>query len=95
MKRVTFIPADSAKGKLTTEGGKGFGPPTLKDMQEYVEGYVEHLTVEVGGKRAHLFVNEDGRMKNLPLNERASAIYGRDAIFGNAILIEGFRDNEL
>jgi len=37
-------------------------PPSLKKMQEWVEGYVEHVTVLHNGTRAHMWVNEEGRI---------------------------------
>jgi hypothetical protein len=35
----------------------------------------EHVTVLYAGKRAHMFVDEVGKLKNLPLNPKASLLY--------------------
>lgn len=63
-------------------------------------GHIEHVSVLHDGKRRDMFVDEEGRLKGLPRNERATAIYrtawlshnpGRDAddlphIAGPAVL---------
>lgn len=53
--------------------------PGLKKIQELVEPYVgdymEHVYVLHDGKQTDMFVNENGHMRKLPYNPRASAIY--------------------
>ena len=81
----------------TTEaaGGPTFevlteSPPTLKELQEKVQGYVEVLPLKDG---TQLCVNEDGMPLQLPLNKKATDIslevgpYG-DPIVGNAVLLK-------
>ena len=49
--------------------------PTLKELQHFVGGYVEHVLCRVNGQELHLFINEDGRRLGLPPNVFASAVY--------------------
>ena len=71
--------------------------PNLKEAQEFVGGYVEGITFPNGD---YLIINEEGKIKNLPLNEEATKLWkatfdndnyitGRnDFVVGNAILIK-------
>lgn len=50
--------------------------PSYVSMKKFIEcETLEHVSVLFDGKPAHLFVDEDGSTKELPVNERASAIY--------------------
>lgn len=49
--------------------------PPLKELQQFVGGFVEHVRRTDGGQELHLFVNEDARSQGLARNARASAIY--------------------
>ena len=71
--------------------------PTLESAQEFVGGYVEGITFPNGD---YLIINEEGKLKGLPLNPEATAlsrttfdndnyITGRkDFVVGPAILIK-------
>ena len=71
--------------------------PNLKAAQEFVGGYVEGIPFPNGD---YLIVNEEGKLRNLPLNEEATKLWkdtfdndnyitGRnDFVVGNAILIK-------
>ena len=71
--------------------------PSLKEAQEFVGGYVEGITFPNGD---YLIINEEGKLKNLPLNPEATALWlatfdndnyitGRnDFVVGPAILIK-------
>jgi hypothetical protein len=71
--------------------------PTLKAAQDFVGGYVEGITFPNGD---YLIINEEGKLMNLPLNEKASKLWketfdndnyitGRDDfVVGPAILIK-------
>ena len=62
--------------------------PTLKELQEWVGGYVEKVRVWPSfGKE--MYANEDGRMKRLPMNAEASVMSGQP-IVGNAVVLENF-----
>ncbi len=57
--------------------------PTLKWVQEHVEGYVEQVRMPDGRR---MLVNEDGRMMGLGVNADASALAGQ-TIVGNAVVL--------
>jgi hypothetical protein len=63
--------------------------PSLKEAQAFVGGTVEMVSVNDG----ILLVNEDGKSKNLPINDEANRLYEQaygvdeDIILGNAIYI--------
>lgn len=59
-------------------------------MQEAVGGYVERVFLSDGRS---MYVNEDGRMKQLPLNEQASQLAGVD-IVGNAVVLTKKEEDE-
>ena len=71
--------------------------PTLKEAQKFVGGYVEGIQFPNGD---YLIVNEEGKLKGLPLNPEATALWrmtfdndnfitGRnDFVVGAAILIK-------
>ena len=71
--------------------------PDLKAAQEFVGGYVEGIPFPNGD---YLIVNEEGKLRNLPLNEEATKLWkdtfdndnyitGRkDFVVGPAILIK-------
>ena len=71
--------------------------PTLESAQKFVGGYVEGITFPNGD---YLIINEEGKLKGLPLNPEATALWratfdndnyitGRkDFVVGNAILIK-------
>jgi len=73
------------------EGGEvmeGTGKSKFPQIQKFVGGYVEMLVIKVDGKRAQLCINEEGLLRRLPPNPRASAIAGK-LIVGNAVLLTG------
>jgi hypothetical protein len=55
---------------------------TLKKLQLAVGGYIEALNL---GNGKYLVVNEEGLIRNLPINPSASRLYGRP-IVGNAVI---------
>ena len=71
--------------------------PNLKEAQEFVGGYVEGITFPNGD---YLIINEEGKLKNLPLNEEATKLWRatftkdkyafgyEDFVVGPAILIK-------
>jgi len=61
--------------------------PTLESAQEFVGGYVEGITFPNGD---YLIVNEEGKLKNLPLNPEATALWR--ATFDNDNYITGRKD---
>ena len=61
--------------------------PSLKEAQEFVGGYVEGITFPNGD---YLIINEEGKLKNLPLNPEAPALWR--ATFDNDNYITGRND---
>ncbi len=71
--------------------------PNLKEAQEFVGGYVEGITFPNGD---YLIINEEGKLRNLPLNEEATKLWRAtftkdkyafgydDFVVGPAILIK-------
>jgi len=57
---------------------------SLEELQKYVEGYVEIVTLK---DNKLLAVNEEGRLKNLPVNIPASRT-AKMLIVGPALLLE-------
>jgi uncharacterized protein YlzI (FlbEa/FlbD family) len=56
--------------------------PTLESLQGVVGGYIEVLRLKNG---KYLVVNEEGLMRNLPINPHASILYG-SPIVGNVVI---------
>ena len=74
--------------------------PTLEQLQEIVDGYIELVNVFFGGKYEQMIVNEEGRLNGLPFNYRATSVYHcnyithkgevpYDPIVGNAVILTG------
>ena len=71
----------------------------LKDLQEMVEGHIEVTPTMLAASWSRekdtdaiiLIINEEGKLKGLPLNQKATDISGinlyDDVIVGNAILM--------
>ena len=62
--------------------------PTLKEAQEIVGGYIEFIRVP---PNLTLIVNEDGTMKGLKVNPKASLHFRPYNLLGNIIVLEGWR----
>ena len=90
----TKINTDAAEFKIIEDSKD---EPDLKAAQDFVGGYVEGITFPNGD---YLIINEEGKIRGLPLNEQASKLWkdtfdndnyitGRkDFVVGNAILIK-------
>lgn len=83
--------------KLTTEGKASLIDLTadsneLLTLQTAVGGYIEAKTLESGYT---LFMNEEGKLQGLPMNERATEIWLAnfpnfpDVIVGNVVIAGG------
>lgn len=75
------IEVDGRETPYPPKDGERF---TLRELQEAVGGYIECLSIRKTGDL--MFVNEDGRPKCLPLNPKASALYGAP-ICGRALIL--------
>ncbi len=61
--------------------------PSLKEAQEFVGGYVQGITFPNGD---YLIMNEEGKIKGLPLNSEATMMWR--ATFDNDNYITGRKD---
>ena len=61
--------------------------PNLKEAQEFVGGYVEGITFPNGD---YLIINEEGKLRNLPLNSEATMMWR--ATFTKDKYISGYDD---
>ena len=80
----SFIKANGETTHINPENGKNF---TLKELQKFVGGYIELIHFE----HTVMVVNEEGRLNNLPINEKATDIYfkrfgDRSGIVGDVFL---------
>ena len=80
----TKINTDAAEFKIIEDSKD---EPTLKEAQEFVGGYVEGITFPNGD---YLIINEEGKLRNLPLNPEATALW--KATFDNDNFITGRND---
>jgi hypothetical protein len=71
--------------------------PTLEQLQKLVGGYIELQHVDFRDALREMFINEDGKRENLPVNEEATRVWlrgrqymrGRDVIVGPAVIVVG------
>ena len=70
-----------ASGEVVEVGPKNNKKFTLEELQTFVDGYIE--AVYLG--REVMYVNEEGRLRSLPYNERASKRANR-LIVGDVIV---------
>jgi hypothetical protein len=66
----------------------------LRSMQDLVGGYLEAVWLP-GAGRAHLYVNEEGKLNGLPMNVVANTLWHRltgpsgDVLVGDALVLGG------
>ena len=67
--------------------------PTLTEMQKFVGGYIEVVYLN---KESMMIIDEEGKIKDKPLNKEATdiahehkAIYNTDYIAGDAMILSG------
>ena len=80
----TKINTDAAEFKIIEDSKD---EPSLKEAQEFVGGYVQGITFPNGD---YLIINEEGKLKGLPYNPEASALW--KATFDNDNYITGRKD---
>jgi len=61
--------------------------PSLKELQDMAGGYIQ--VVEIKGKQ--IIIDEEGKLKDKPLNEEATDLWGvdYDIIVGDAVVLSG------
>lgn len=57
--------------------------PDLEVINQIVDGYFTIIPLD---DNKTMYVNEEGEMQNLPINEEASKI-ARDTVYGNVIIV--------
>lgn len=81
------IQSDGTETEVHPKNGKKF---SLDELQAYVKGFVEVINLD----RGKMLVNEDARMHSLPVNEKASTIFGmstghvRTPILGDVLILD-------
>lgn len=96
MKRIHIYQTDGTIESRVVEGC-----PSLKELQELVGGYIERTECLFDGQICDMIVDEEGLLKQLPLNHNAThcrinylALQGVDLnygyIAGPAVIFEGF-----
>lgn len=76
-----------------------FNDPLYKTVGSAVCGYIEHVHPMRLPRPFCMIVNEEGRLRNLPLNHIGSYFYGTDQhgepIVGNIVVMkDGYRNGE-
>ena len=61
--------------------------PSLKDLQKMVGGYIQIVDVE----NKQIVMDEEGKIKDKPINEEATNLWGvdYDVIVGDAVVLSG------
>ena len=84
-----IIKTDGSKHVIAPKNGKKF---ELEELQAFVGGFIQVIHLS---KNKLLVVNEEGKLHNLPMNEKATAlaqycnaIFPTDCIVGDAVVIE-------
>jgi len=75
----------------TEEGWQGDRHPTLEEMQGWVGGYIEHVVVNLNGRKCDALINEEGKLQGLPVNAKGTEMYvygAEDPIVGNIAIFE-------
>ena len=75
-----FIKSNGEEVQVNPTNGSNFD---LEEMQTYVGGYIEIISIE----NQSLVLNEEGKLKGLPVNEKASRMF-KD-FYGNTDFIVG------
>jgi hypothetical protein len=83
---ATIIRADGTIENMTTKKKN----PSLAELQTAVGGYIEIVTLP---NNKLLVVDEEGKLKNRPINSKATAVMTRafghvDVIVGDAVLCD-------
>ncbi len=73
MGKIHWIPIDPTEPERIEESDK---EPDHREIQEFLGGWSEHVKVLYDGHfPTSMFVNDEGRLNDLPVNERATKIY--------------------
>lgn len=67
---VIVSPANTIAIVIIEKGG-----PSLEQLQTAVGGYIELVKVRYQGRIREAYVNEEGLLKGMPINQKASGWY--------------------
>lgn len=65
------------------------GKPSARTLQKTVEGKLRAIDVDYQGRSAKMFVNDNS--SGLRFNRTASRITGSTKVFGDAVVVVGYR----
>lgn len=77
---ATIIKPDGETTEIKPADGETF---TLKELQTIVGGYIERFPTDDG---RHVFMNEDGKRLELPINPKATELCRNLLIYGDFIV---------
>jgi Domain of unknown function (DUF3846) len=93
VKTVIVIPADQRQDMRITEQAK---EPKLQQLQDLVDGYIEAVPrwTMHEGMRCIAYANEEGKLRGLPFNQRATIMWWAalgqpvdDGLCGDIVLV--------
>lgn len=76
---ILYRVGDSHPSEVLPANGRAF---SLEELQKFVGGYIEH----VPGSRPLAYCNEEGRLKDLPVNAAASEFFSQ-VLVGDVIQV--------
>lgn len=83
MKNAVILRADGSKEVIDMSLWRDY----LSNMQSIVGGFIEHVNTSIG---ADMWINEEGRLEGLPVNENATELYdpwaNKEPIVGDVLL---------
>lgn len=79
---ATIYKTDGSSVEIDPKNGKYF---ELEELQDVVNGFIETVHLKDGQL---MVVNEEGKLLDLSYNRKASMLYKRDIIVGNALVCE-------
>ena len=90
---ATLLKVDGTKEEITPKDGESF---SIEELWTIIGGYIEMVDlswlkktgqIDPDIEAAYMIVDEEGKLKRLPVNEAATKIVlGRDVIAGPALL---------
>jgi hypothetical protein len=84
MNIATLIKTTSETETVSPIDGKHF---SLEELQKFVGGYIEFISLN--GNGLMMVVNEEGKLKNLQVNQIATDTYkGGDIILGDVLICD-------
>lgn len=73
-------------GEINKTRWEGKGRPPLEMFQSAVDGYIEPVRARWEGITREAYVNEEGRLRGLPINLEASRRSGFQPLVGNMVI---------